>query len=101
MKAASVLLLLLLSVAPALAKDECPAGFTYNSEGGYCETLPGCPAGLALDNEDPVCIAAADAQKSCPDGSSYQAAKGRCEGKTTCPAGSQFDAGIEKCVIRK
>ncbi len=100
MKSASIILLLLLNVTPVLAQ-ECPAGFTYNGEGGYCEALPGCPPGLALDSEDPLCVAPPDPQKQCPDGSSYQAGKDRCECRTTCPDGSQFDSGIEKCLIRK
>lgn len=101
MKTATIILFMLLNVTPVLAIGECPAGFTYNNEGGYCEALPGCAPGFALDSEDPLCVAAADPQKRCPDGSSYQAGKNRCEAKLTCPDGSLFDPNIEKCMIKK
>ncbi len=94
-------LLLLLAAASAGAQIDCPQGFTHNSEGGFCESLPGCPPGFNLDSEDPVCIAPPDPQKRCPDNSSVQAGKARCESTTTCPEGSLFDASIEKCLIKK
>jgi hypothetical protein len=97
----SLMLLLTAASASVGAQIECPQGFTHNSEGGYCESLPGCPPGFNLDSEDPVCIATPDTQKRCPDNSSVQAGKDRCESKTTCPEGSLFDPSIEKCLIRQ
>lgn len=101
MKPVLVSLLLLSLAFPAWAQLQCPDGFLNNSEGGYCEALPGCPTGFVLDSEDPLCTSPAAGTEPCPQNSVYQTGKDRCESKPTCPEGSTFDDSIEKCLIRK